>query len=47
LIAFLEDNSGAIEAIVNWVAEQNSPEMRSALIASANGALDEVEDECD
>ena len=48
LIAFLEDNSGAIEAIINWVAEQNSPEMRSALIASSNGALDdEDEDECD
>lgn len=45
LDAFLEDNSGAIEAIINWIAEQNSPEMRNALIASANGALDADEDE--
>lgn len=31
LICFLEDNSGAIEAIHTWIREQNSPEFREAL----------------
>ena len=31
LIMFLEDNPGAIEAIVNWVRETNSNEMSSNL----------------
>lgn len=31
LIDFLEDNSGAIEAIVNWIGEQNIPEWKDSL----------------
>lgn len=31
LINFLEDNSGAIEAIIEWVAEQNNEEWREAI----------------
>jgi hypothetical protein len=31
LILFLEDNPGAIEAVFNWVREQNSPEFKEAL----------------
>lgn len=33
LINFLEDNSGAIEAIIEWIAKQHSPEMIEALSA--------------
>jgi len=31
LIEFLSDNPGAIEAIINWIADQNSPEWKEAL----------------
>lgn len=29
--AFLEDNSGAIEAMVEWIRERNSPEWQESL----------------
>ena len=33
LINFLEDNSGAIEAITNWIEEQNIPEWTESIKA--------------
>ena len=49
LVMFLEDNPGAIEAIVNWVRDINSTEMVSSLAdATDTSALcedDEVDDE--
>jgi len=32
LICFLEDNSGAIEAMLEWIKERRSPEWTEALI---------------
>jgi hypothetical protein len=31
LIAFFEDNPGAIEAVFEWIKEQRSPEWRAAI----------------
>jgi hypothetical protein len=43
---FLEDNPGAIEAIVNWVRDINSNEMVSSLAdVTDTGTLCEDEDE--
>lgn len=44
LILFLEDNPGAITAILEWVAEQNSPEMLESL-SQVVGVEDEDEGE--
>lgn len=41
LIMFLEDNPGAVEAITNWVAEENVDEWAEAI----ESCLDEKEDE--
>ena len=38
---FLADNSGAMEAIVNWIGEQNVPEWKENL----TNAIREVDDE--
>lgn len=45
LICFLEDNSGAIEAIQNWIREQNSAEFSEALKSNMEPrVIDQYED---
>ena len=50
LIMFLEDNPGALEAIVNWVADLDSPEFTERLLEETvmpddEEQIDEEEDE--
>ena len=46
LIMFLEDNPGAIEAIVNWVRDNNSKEMADSLAEVTDiGTISEEDDE--
>lgn len=45
LICFLEDNPGAIEAIIEWVSDVNSEEMRSNIAALVCPDDDEDEDQ--
>lgn len=43
LLLFLEDNPGALEAIGNWIAEQNVPEWKANLEALLEPEEDEAE----
>jgi hypothetical protein len=45
LIDFLEDNPGAMEAIVNWIGEQNNDEWKEAIESELPEREDEDEDE--
>lgn len=45
LIDFLEDNSGAIEAIVEWVRDRDIPEWRELLEEELPPAEDEDDEE--
>jgi hypothetical protein len=42
IFRFLEDNSGAMEAIVEWIASRNEPEWKDAI--SDKVEMDEDED---
>ena len=44
LINFLSDNSGAIEAILNWIDEQNVPEWKESL-TEATDLEEDIEEE--
>lgn len=46
LVMFLEDNSGAVEAVVEWIKQQRSPEWHAALSEVA-GHADVDEDDSD
>lgn len=39
---FLEDNPGCVEAIIDWIGEQNLPEWRENI----EGVLEEDEEDC-
>jgi len=46
LLCMMEDNSGMVEAMVNWVRESNSPEFKEALETSLkveDAAVDQYE----
>lgn len=45
LIDFLEDNSGAIEAIIDWIGERDIPEWKESLESELPERLDDDEDE--
>ena len=45
LVMFLEDNSGAIEAVVEWIKQQSSPEWQAALDEVTEPADDNEDDE--
>lgn len=40
LLYFLEDNSGAIEAILNWIGEQDSPEWKENIAKELTTPID-------
>lgn len=44
LVNFLADNSGATEAIINWIGEQNVPEWKEKLEAVTD-TTEEYDDE--
>lgn len=43
--AFLEDNPGAQQALIDWIGEQNSPEWKEALESEVGPVEDEDEAE--
>ena len=45
IFEFLEDNPGAIEAIVKWVGEMNTPEWREAIESQLPEKEEEDEEE--
>jgi hypothetical protein len=45
LIAFLEDNSGAIEAIIAWIGKQRNAEWQRDLISHLDVQLEDDEEE--
>lgn len=47
IIDFLEDNPGAIEAITNWIAEQNVDEWKDNLISELNIENDDSDEDED
>lgn len=48
LIEFLQDNSGCVEAIVNWIGKQNVPDWKAALeeVLPPDTDADEDEGKC-
>lgn len=43
LVNFLEDNPGAIEAIINWIGEQDSSEWKDSINGVLRTPVDEDE----
>jgi hypothetical protein len=44
ITTFIEDNPGAIEALVEWIGKQRSPEWKASLLSNVDIELEEDED---
>ncbi len=47
LMVFFEDNPGAIEAVINWIAEQDSDEWKEAIESELPSKEPDSEEPCD